>query len=152
MQLTVTVDELALYLGPQVSPRRYGFIARPASTTPVSVTPAVYLELAGTFDLDVACTYRRGTPDVHTLPNGDPGYPGDPTELEIHGITCKHVLILTADGITTTVAPGTDVAWMFSDAGIEALEPMLCRLAEDQLADDAGEAQIDAYLAAQDLY
>ena len=27
--------------------------------------------------------YRAGTPDVHYLPNGDPGYPGDPPEFEV---------------------------------------------------------------------
>lgn len=31
--------------------------------------------------------YYPGTPDVHTLRNGDPGYPGDPPELNILSLT-----------------------------------------------------------------
>ncbi|MDD5589190.1 MAG: hypothetical protein PHP92_04000 [Candidatus Nanoarchaeia archaeon] len=30
--------------------------------------------------------YTEGTPDVRYLPNGDPGYPGDPEEFDIHEI------------------------------------------------------------------
>lgn len=26
-------------------------------------------------------TYEPGSPDVHTLPNGDPGYPGSPSDF-----------------------------------------------------------------------
>ena len=33
--------------------------------------------------LIVEYEYTPGTPDVYTLPNGDPGYPGDPEEIEI---------------------------------------------------------------------
>lgn len=34
-------------------------------------------------DVVVEGTYTPATPDVMYLPNGDPGYPGDPAELEI---------------------------------------------------------------------
>ncbi len=37
----------------------------------------------GELDLQVVYRYSPGTPDVWYLPNGDPGYPGDPAELEI---------------------------------------------------------------------
>ena len=33
--------------------------------------------------LEVCGTYYQGTPDVPYLRNGDPGYPGDPSEFEI---------------------------------------------------------------------
>lgn len=36
--------------------------------------------LRATFD------YSPGTPDVMYLPNGDPGYPGDPEEFEVTAI------------------------------------------------------------------
>lgn len=36
---------------------------------------------------DAVVSYTPGTPDVWYLPNGDPGYPGDPAELEIHELT-----------------------------------------------------------------
>ena len=34
-------------------------------------------------DVDFNVNYTPGTPDVYYLRNGDPGYPGDPPELEI---------------------------------------------------------------------
>lgn len=36
--------------------------------------------------LSVDCHYTPGTPDVWYLRNGDPGYPGDPEEIEIERI------------------------------------------------------------------
>lgn len=33
--------------------------------------------------ITVRADVEPGTPNVYTLPNGDPGYPGDPAELEI---------------------------------------------------------------------
>lgn len=35
---------------------------------------------------EIEYTYQGGTPDVHTLRNGDPGYPGDPPEAEIQSV------------------------------------------------------------------
>jgi hypothetical protein len=32
---------------------------------------------------NVEWDFFPGSPDVHTLPNGDPGYPGDPPKLAI---------------------------------------------------------------------
>jgi hypothetical protein len=37
--------------------------------------------------LNVEWDYYPGSPDVHTLPNGDPGYPGDLPELNILSMT-----------------------------------------------------------------
>jgi hypothetical protein len=53
-------------------------------------TDIVYLTIAGIDDVafEVTFTYRPETPHVYYLRNGDPGYPGDPAELEI--ITVKH--------------------------------------------------------------
>ena len=34
------------------------------------------------FVLEIESTYTPGTPDVWYLRNGDPGYPGDPPEIE----------------------------------------------------------------------
>ena len=39
--------------------------------------------LAGEQEVVVEYTYTPGTPDVMYLKNGDPGYPGDPPEVEI---------------------------------------------------------------------
>ncbi len=36
---------------------------------------------------NVKWDYYPGSPDVHTLPNGDPGCPGDPPELNILELT-----------------------------------------------------------------
>ena len=33
--------------------------------------------------------YSPPTPDVWYLPNGDPGYPGDPEEFEFLSLSCK---------------------------------------------------------------
>ena len=40
-------------------------------------------------DYKVSGTYTPGTPDVFYLSNGDPGYPGDPAEVEFTSII-KH--------------------------------------------------------------
>jgi hypothetical protein len=42
-------------------------------------TPGVYVETC--YEITVEIT--PSTPDVWYLPNGDPGYPGDPGEIEI---------------------------------------------------------------------
>lgn len=40
------------------------------------------LGMLGEQEVEVTGTYAPGTPDVMYLPNGDPGYPGDPEEFE----------------------------------------------------------------------
>jgi hypothetical protein len=41
---------------------------------------------AGGFEVEIHFSASPGTPDVMYLPNGDPGYPGDPPELEVGDI------------------------------------------------------------------
>ena len=40
-------------------------------------------------ELLVQANYTPGTPDVYYLSNGDPGYPGDPPELDIVAILVR---------------------------------------------------------------
>lgn len=42
------------------------------------LTATAYLEI----EFEIEFDYRPATPDVWYLPNGDPGYPGDPEEIE----------------------------------------------------------------------
>lgn len=39
----------------------------------------------------VTFTHSPGTPDVRTLPNGDPGYPGDPPEFFVDAVTHRGI-------------------------------------------------------------
>jgi hypothetical protein len=42
------------------------------------------LKPAGVYgEAEVSFTYSPGTPDVWYMPNGDPGYPGEPPEVDI---------------------------------------------------------------------
>ncbi len=45
---------------------------------------------AGEFEVEVHFTYSPGTPDVMYMPNGDPGYPGDPAEYEVQKVTYQN--------------------------------------------------------------
>ena len=48
---------------------------------------SVMIEFAGVTKMITAeFNYWPGTPDVMYMPNGDPGYPGDPPELELTGL------------------------------------------------------------------
>jgi len=47
-------------------------------------------------EFEIEFSYTPGTPDVWYLPNGDPGYPGDPAELEIISITLWGVELIKA--------------------------------------------------------
>ena len=49
-------------------------------------TPFVEIEVGGQ-QLRCEYDYSPGTPDVHYLPNGDPGYPGDPEEFTVNRVT-----------------------------------------------------------------
>lgn len=50
--------------------------------------------MIGEQDFEVEFDYTPGTPDVMYLPNGDPGYPGDPEELELGKI---HLVLWLGD-------------------------------------------------------
>ena len=41
--------------------------------------------------LTVEGEYSPATPDVWYLRNGDPGYPGDPADFDIHSIKCDDI-------------------------------------------------------------
>lgn len=41
---------------------------------------------------DIEYNYTPGTPDVLHLPNGDPGYPGDPPEVELGNVYLTRVI------------------------------------------------------------
>ena len=42
---------------------------------------------------DITFTYTPGRPMVHTLRNGDPGYPVDPEEVDFHAVTCADLAL-----------------------------------------------------------
>ena len=65
-----------------------------------------------TVDLWVTYTCTPGTPDVYYLRNGDPGYPGDPPEMEIESIKWAKT------------PPGTAPVW--HEIKDEALFDLLC--------------------------
>lgn len=74
-----------------------------------SVDVILDLGVLGEQELCVEYEYSPSTPDVMYLPNGDPGYPGDPEEFEILKVSLD----------------GENVTWIFDrcealwDAAIE---------------------------------
>jgi hypothetical protein len=52
----------------------------------------MFFTLKGAFTMNCAVffDFTPGTADVRTLPNGDPGYPGDPPEVEILHVFPMH--------------------------------------------------------------
>lgn len=55
-------------------------------TTKSTEAPFIEIEV-GWQQLRCEYDYSPGSPDVHTLPNGDPGYPGDPEEFTVNRVT-----------------------------------------------------------------
>lgn len=47
---------------------------------------SVILKLSDNLELEVEGIYYPEEPMIWTLPNGDPGYPGSPSEFEINDI------------------------------------------------------------------
>jgi hypothetical protein len=47
---------------------------------------SVTLELSKELTIEIEGTYYPEEPMIWTLPNGDPGYPGSPSEFEIQDI------------------------------------------------------------------
>lgn len=101
----------------------------------------------GELTLEVEATYRPGTPDVHTLPNGDPGYPGDPPELDIDSVT-----------LVTPLGERLDVYQFLDDLGAfeegspldAAIMAEVDKALEAEQA-EADEARADAAEAAREL-
>jgi hypothetical protein len=93
-----------------------------------------------TLDVDIDFTYLRGAPAVHTLRNGDPGYPADPDELDIHRITARTPLLWNGAGQALAVAAGTDLTPLLSAQHLLDLEEQLLVA----IADAADTARIDA--------
>lgn len=48
----------------------------------MSIVGKLKIQVGTNAELQIDYTWSPGTPDVYYLPNGDPGYPGDPEELE----------------------------------------------------------------------
>jgi len=61
-----------------------------------TITLCVDCGQLGENDITFIVSYRPGTPDVMYLSNGDPGYPGDPCELEVLSATCNGIDITGA--------------------------------------------------------
>lgn len=49
----------------------------------------INLGIAGDWVAQIEYKYSPGTPDRWYMPNGDPGYPGDPAEVSITAIRIK---------------------------------------------------------------
>jgi hypothetical protein len=92
---------------------------------------------------EVECSYRPGTPHVYTLPNGDPGYPGDPDEVEIDRISSPVPLVWEGEGVTLAVAAGANLLSLLSARDHARLEGRIAALAEQAGRDAADEARID---------
>lgn len=56
----------------------------------------VLVRLRSSAELRVEFTHDDAIPAVHTLPNGDPGEPGQPEYFDFKTITPRHPLVLTA--------------------------------------------------------
>lgn len=93
--------------------------------------------------LDVECSYLPPDPGCHTLPNGDPGYPGAPAEIEIERIACRAPLLWQGDGIALAVSAGTDLLPLLSGRDIESLQDQVAERAKQARRDDAAEALIE---------
>lgn len=94
-------------------------------------------------ELDIDCTYRPGDPGCHTLPNGDPGYPPEAPEIDIHSITARMPLLWVGAGLALAATAGTDLAELLSPVAFADLEEQLIELAEAARRDAEAEAMIE---------
>ena len=88
---------------------------------------AARVELAAPLVVTVDYHYAPGTPDTLYRPNGDPGDPGNPEELELHAVVSRTVITLSGDGVTVHLAPGIDLLPFLSAQEAEDLELDLLR-------------------------
>lgn len=91
------------------------------------------------FSADV--TYFPGTPDVWYLPNGDPGYPGDPPEVEILDLK-------VGDSDASFLCDSSLVEDIYA-AAAEAYLQQTSERWEDEKADRAAERYWEAHYARQ---
>lgn len=110
--------------------------------------PSLEIEVGGQ-QLRCEYDYSPGTPDVHYLPNGDPGYPGDPEEF-----TVNKVFIFVGPtpvnpeawlDITDLVieATASETLGVVGERAYEALQDALAEAREADAEDRAAEARDD---------
>ncbi len=92
-----------------------------------SLTRTLDFGVAGERDCVIAYDYTRGYPGVHTLRNGDPGYPDEPAELDITDITVD----------------GKSIDYLFDEDAREALADDLLETVEDDARIDDAEAKAE---------
>ena len=84
-----------------------------------------YKDMYVFLDIIIEGDATSGTPDVYYLPNGDPGYPGDPGEFEITGIQIEEIRFENEDGEVINYEP--------SEQEIKEIEKII--LKDDHLVD-----------------
>lgn len=86
--------------------------------------------------VEIEFDYTPGTPDVFYMRNGDPGYPGDPAEVEnVEIIAAGFHEITFCNGIKLTIAPKTNIGEWLSDGSMLQIEESLYEDGERILAD-----------------
>lgn len=84
--------------------------------------PCANVELAAPLLVVVDFHYAPGFPACPTLPNGDPGYPAEPDELDIIAVRGLEHAVLREDDIVVSIKRGTDLLPLLSAAALEDLE------------------------------
>lgn len=91
--------------------------------------------VVGETPLRVIADYSPGRPGVHTLPNGDPGYPDDPDEFWIETVEAK-INGFWADVTDLLQACGVDLE-DFDSALVSAVYDRMCEQhAEQELPEE----------------
>lgn len=85
-----------------------------------SFSTTIELKTGTEVDVVVEYSYSPATPDVFYLSNGDPGYPGDPEEVE--------VLSITEDKKGGRVIADDEI----DEKTFESLEERICDAARDE--------------------
>jgi hypothetical protein len=98
----------------------------------------VDLGILGEIEVEVEYSYSPGTPDVRYLPNGDPGYPGDPAELEILKVTYdgENITFLFDGNDTFETLIADEVSALFADRNADAAD-YYRQCQRDALAEDS---------------
>ena len=107
------------------------------------MTKPIFLEIElGGHELRCQYDFSPGTPDVMYLPNGDPGYPGDPEEFSVTKIELQY-----DDSLSVHPPVWIDLTDILADLGDEAAEKLddIAREAFDKLADEPPEREEHDY-------